>query len=404
MLESFGARLRQQREQHGIDLVSIAEQTKIKRSLLEALERDDLSQWPSGIFRRAYVRNYAQAIGLDPDATVQLFLQIYPETVEVAALSEIASLADGARAPNGSASTRLRTMVGSALGSFSLFRRHAGQADETPVSEPLPPDFGDTAYTLTLRPTVPAASRLEMDAGVLEAPPVPSPAALPEPAIEMADGIPVIEMADGIPVEAMMEAPPEDVCSIDPPAEIEAPSTAVKDPDVDLMAVARLCTEFSRIADPAGMQPQLRACVELLAANGLIVWLWDMHAAGLRPALACGYPERLLAQLPTVTPDADNATAEAFRSGDACVIHGDAHASGALVVPLLGPDACLGVLALEFRDGREAQVASRAVATILGASLTQLLDRFRPVDAQQADEPAPIETTREAVLRTGTRH
>lgn len=383
MLESFGARLRQQREQHGIDLVAIAEQTKIKRSLLEALERDDLSQWPSGIFRRAYVRNYAQAIGLDPDATVQLFLQVHPEAAEVAALAEIASLADGARAPNGSASTRLRTMMG------SLFRRHS-QTGDMSAADAAPQAFGDTAYTLTLRPPVPGAHQLLADAGALEADPVtelpPAPMELPEPVIEMA--------------EAVEEGP------IEPPAGIEAQPAPVEDPDIDLMAVARLCTEFSRVGDPAGMQPQLRACVELLEANGLIVWLWDTGAAGLRPALACGYPERLLAQLPTVARDADNATAEAFRSGHACVIHGDVHASGALVVPLLGPDACLGVLALEFRHGREAKVASRAVATILGAALTQLIERFRPVEAHEAETEAPptIETPSEEVLRTGTRH
>ena len=68
MPESFGARLRQQREARQIDLVAISEQTKIKLALLEALEHDDVSHWPSGIFRRAYIRAYAQFIGLDPDA------------------------------------------------------------------------------------------------------------------------------------------------------------------------------------------------------------------------------------------------------------------------------------------------------------------------------------------------
>ena len=49
MPESFGARLRQHRESQGIDLFTIAERTKIKLPLLEALERDDVSGWPSGI-------------------------------------------------------------------------------------------------------------------------------------------------------------------------------------------------------------------------------------------------------------------------------------------------------------------------------------------------------------------
>ena len=47
MPESFGARLRQQRERQQIALTAIAEQTKIGLSLLEALERDDLSHWPA---------------------------------------------------------------------------------------------------------------------------------------------------------------------------------------------------------------------------------------------------------------------------------------------------------------------------------------------------------------------
>src|SRR4029077_12592998 len=81
--ESFGARLRQRRERQHIALSTIAEQTKIKVSLLEALERDDVSHWPSGIFRRAFIRAYAHAIGLEPDVIVREFLEIYPDPIEI---------------------------------------------------------------------------------------------------------------------------------------------------------------------------------------------------------------------------------------------------------------------------------------------------------------------------------
>src|SRR5688572_28023270 len=80
--ESFGTKLRAQREQRHVTLKAIAEQTKIKASLLECLERDDISRWPEGIFRRAYVRAYARAVGLDADAVVRQFLDVYPEPVE----------------------------------------------------------------------------------------------------------------------------------------------------------------------------------------------------------------------------------------------------------------------------------------------------------------------------------
>src|SRR4051812_39051422 len=83
MPESFGGRLRQRRERQQIALATIAEQTKIKASLLEELERDDLSHWPSGIFRRAFLRAYAHAIGLEPDLVVRECLERHPDPIEV---------------------------------------------------------------------------------------------------------------------------------------------------------------------------------------------------------------------------------------------------------------------------------------------------------------------------------
>src|SRR5258706_15548889 len=83
MDESFGARLRVQRERQQVVLSAIAEQTKIKLSLLEGLERDDISRWPEGIFRRAFVRAYARAIGLEPDVVVREFLEAHPDSVDV---------------------------------------------------------------------------------------------------------------------------------------------------------------------------------------------------------------------------------------------------------------------------------------------------------------------------------
>ena len=54
--EMFGARLRRERERQGITLNAIAKSTKVSRSLYEALERDDVSRWPGGIFRRSFLR------------------------------------------------------------------------------------------------------------------------------------------------------------------------------------------------------------------------------------------------------------------------------------------------------------------------------------------------------------
>jgi len=76
---TFGPRLRQERERRQISLASIAANTKINQSLLAALERDDVSRWPSGIFRRAFVRSYATAIGMNPDEVWKEFGDRFPD-------------------------------------------------------------------------------------------------------------------------------------------------------------------------------------------------------------------------------------------------------------------------------------------------------------------------------------
>jgi cytoskeleton protein RodZ len=83
-MDSFGARLRHERERRRIALRSIAERTKIGVGLLEGLERDDVSRWPSGIFRKSFIRAYAGAIGLDPDVVLREFVEQYPDPTDVA--------------------------------------------------------------------------------------------------------------------------------------------------------------------------------------------------------------------------------------------------------------------------------------------------------------------------------
>lgn len=77
--EAFGPNLRRVRLQRGISLEQIADSTNIAQDLLEGLERNDFSEWPTGIFARAYVRQYAYAVGVDPDATVDEFCRYFPQ-------------------------------------------------------------------------------------------------------------------------------------------------------------------------------------------------------------------------------------------------------------------------------------------------------------------------------------
>jgi len=90
-MHSFGSRLRYERERRQIALKSIAESTKINIALLEGLERDDVSRWPSGIFRKSFIRSYADAIGLNADAIVREFTELYPDPLENDASAPLAA-------------------------------------------------------------------------------------------------------------------------------------------------------------------------------------------------------------------------------------------------------------------------------------------------------------------------
>lgn len=372
MLESFGARLRQRREEQEIALITIAEQTKIKLSLLEALERDDVSQWPSGIFRRAFIRAYAHAIGLNPDVVVREFLEVYPEPPEVVATATaIALWADGARVNTGPP-TRLRYIVGSAISSLSRLRRSPAVedlvvADGAPINVPAPAE-----------PDLPAASHSS-----------PEPGRVERTNEVGADCARVNEPASFQPDLPAVPHPSTDPGRAGGTNEGVADCTPATDPassEPDFLAAAHLCTEFGRVENTNEVQPLLQEAARILDAIGLIIWVWDGLAAELRPALAHGYSDKVLAQLPTVTRDADNATAAAFRSAQTCTIKGSDHSSGALVVPLLTPAGCAGVLAIELQHGSEQTRSVRAVATIFAAQLAQLIGGARPAEVRPSAE------------------
>src|SRR6478752_4570714 len=77
--DTFGPRLRSERERRGISIETIVTVTKVGADLWLGLERNDFSKWPSGIFARAFVRDYAKAVGLDADDVVDEFCRLFPQ-------------------------------------------------------------------------------------------------------------------------------------------------------------------------------------------------------------------------------------------------------------------------------------------------------------------------------------
>lgn len=86
----FGATLRAHREGRGITLDALAASMKVQRSLLVDLERNDVSRWPQGIYRRAFMRQYAMLVGLPPEFVLQQ-CGLFPEVREPARLTAAAT-------------------------------------------------------------------------------------------------------------------------------------------------------------------------------------------------------------------------------------------------------------------------------------------------------------------------
>ena len=74
------------------------------------------------------------------------------------------------------------------------------------------------------------------------------------------------------------------------------------------------------------------------------------------------------------------------REGEMRMVDGGPSTSGALVMPLLTPEGCTGVLSAEMKGGSERDESSQALATIFAAQLATLVTP--PVAAVQAKATA----------------
>jgi hypothetical protein len=140
-----------------------------------------------------------------------------------------------------------------------------------------------------------------------------------------------------------------------------------------LKAAADLCTELSRVNDAGALQRLLARAADIMDARGLVVWIGSTAGADLRPALAHGYPEQVLARMQTVARSADNAAAAAYRTGALQIVLKRPGSNGAVVAPLLSPEGCVGAFSAEILSGSETADCVQALAAIFAAQLAVVL-------------------------------
>ena len=139
----------------------------------------------------------------------------------------------------------------------------------------------------------------------------------------------------------------------------------------DLVSAADLCTAISRVTSPEALTTLLGRAAQILDASGVIVWL----SAGeeLFPVTAFGYDARTLTRMGSISLSADNATAAAWRTGEVRTVTGDETTHGAIIAPMFGPAACIGVVTAEVRHGREKDATTRAIASFIASQLSTVV-------------------------------
>jgi cytoskeletal protein RodZ len=158
-MNDFGGKLRKAREEGGVSLQQIAARTKIPVAALMALERNDVSKLPGGIFSRAFVKSYALEVGLDPDKTLREFLdRFHPEPVvpePPPGAAEVPEEESAFESRKQMASVLLKIVVASIVlaGAILYFTLRQSSESSTPPASPAP-----AADAAASAPPVPGAA------------------------------------------------------------------------------------------------------------------------------------------------------------------------------------------------------------------------------------------------------
>jgi hypothetical protein len=194
--------------------------------------------------------------------------------------------------------------------------------------------------------------------------PAPEPVSVEKPRPAVAES----------PTRKPVPSPPAAVVDRTPPAR-PAPAIPPKPavPALDLPGMAALCTDLSRAIDTRALPPALERAAKLLDASGLVIWVADPDGRELLPVMAHGYPQTLVTRLGTMSRDAENVTAAAFRTGLVQTVKADTISHGAIAAPLLTPGGPVGVMAAEVLNDGERREATRAAAAIVAAQLATLM-------------------------------
>jgi hypothetical protein len=168
-----------------------------------------------------------------------------------------------------------------------------------------------------------------------------------------------------------------------------SPAAVSSASSVALSAIAEICSDLAALSDIGALTGALARAADALDATGLIVWIASNDGSHLSAVAAHGYDPRLVKRIGTITREANNLTAAAFREATVKIGALQPSRPGALAAALCGPSGPVGVLAVELRPGVPADASRAAVMSILAAQLSTLALPVPASDRLGAESSGP---------------
>lgn len=182
-MSELGQVLQRAREEKGISLDDIQRITKIQRRYLEAIERGHFHVLPGHFYARAFIKSYAEAVGLDPTHLLDHFQTDIPsqppqEQLERLRRRRAASVSEPLQAGRWVTKTLLVLFVVLIFGViYMAFVNKQGGLDAAPV----PGVSAPTEPGVETQPPQPGAGAVVPPPAAVAPEPPPAPIVTPEP-------------------------------------------------------------------------------------------------------------------------------------------------------------------------------------------------------------------------------
>jgi cytoskeleton protein RodZ len=176
---TLGEKLRQAREERGITLSEVADQTRISPIYLESIDNDDYSGLPGGIFNRGFVKSYAKYVGVNEQEALLDYSRLQNE-LEAAPQEDLRAYKPEVLTDEHTTSSMMPTvilaaviltvMTGGILFLVNYLRRPSEPVANTPPSASPSTEPGVNTVVETIPPSVPDMASLRVEFKALNEP------------------------------------------------------------------------------------------------------------------------------------------------------------------------------------------------------------------------------------------